>query len=83
MNTSEYLPGAHSRETALEVFSTAQGDCHKRPETQIAEEMIGDVLFARQISPDGYGSGDGLAIVRLTDGRLAVASEWSDTSGHG
>lgn len=49
----------------------------------VTPERITEVLHFWAESPDGYGSVDFFAVVRLTDGQFAVSEAWADTTGWG
>lgn len=49
----------------------------------VTPERIAKVLHWHAHSPDGYGSVDFYAVVRLTDGQYAVSEAWADTTGWG
>jgi hypothetical protein len=47
----------------------------------VTPERIEEVLHFWGISPEGYGSQDFFAVVRLADGQHAVSEAWADTTG--
>lgn len=49
----------------------------------VTAERIEAVLCWYAESPDGYGSVDFFAVVRLIDGQYAVSEAWADTTGWG
>jgi hypothetical protein len=49
----------------------------------VTPERIAEVLHFWAESPEGYGSVDFFAVVRLTDGQYAVSEAWADTTGWG
>lgn len=49
----------------------------------VTPDRIAEVLHFWAESPEGYGSVDFFAVVRLTDGQYAVSEAWADTTGWG
>lgn len=61
----------------------AAGDLTGARIDDVTAERISEVLAWHAHSPEGYGSVDFWAVVRLTDGQVAVSEAWADTTGWG
>lgn len=44
-------------------------------------EQVAEVIWLTADSPEGYGSKDFAALVRLSDGQFAMCEAWADTTG--
>jgi hypothetical protein len=85
------FPGNFLISNAMGTISQAVADCHTTSGTTIAEETIDSVIYTESGCNCGknenmcksYCDTYSWCIVRLKDGKYGVASESSDTSGHG
>jgi hypothetical protein len=76
--------GAGTIDRAWATVCTAFSDCHEKPPgSSFTKEDIDRVFYCWERSYVDWADTNSYAVFRLKSGKYVVASEWSDSSGHG